>query len=114
MKRIALLALCLGAGAPLGAQDLTITNAHIVVGNGRVLEHGSIVVRGGRIVSVAEGAPASTSGRSKRERPFVPVEVKCNPSELNHGCPRLYASQSATTRPCQRRAAFRIAALFCA
>jgi len=63
MKRIALLALCLGAGAPLAAQDLTITNAHIVVGNGAVIQHGSIVVRGGRIVSVAEGAPASTSGR---------------------------------------------------
>lgn len=63
MKRIALLALCLGAGAPLAGQDLTITNAHIVVGNGRVIERGSIVVRGGRIVSVAAGAPASMSGR---------------------------------------------------
>src|SRR5512134_3654183 len=53
----------LGAGAPVAAQDLTITNAHIVVGNGTVIERGSIVVRGGRIVSVAAGAPASTSGR---------------------------------------------------
>jgi imidazolonepropionase-like amidohydrolase len=51
------------AAAPLAAQDLTITNAHIVVGNGAVIQHGSIVVRGGRIVAVAEGAPASTTGQ---------------------------------------------------
>ena len=51
------------ASAPAAAQDLTITNAHIVVGNGTVIERGSIVVRGGRIVSVAAGAPASTSGQ---------------------------------------------------
>jgi imidazolonepropionase-like amidohydrolase len=41
-----------------GAQDLVITNAHIVVGNGNVIERGSIVVRGGRIASVAAGAAA--------------------------------------------------------
>ena len=55
--------LAIGATAPLAAQDLTITNAHIVVGNGTVIERGSIVVRGGKIVSVAAGAPASTSGQ---------------------------------------------------
>src|SRR5688500_9261128 len=67
MKRLtsALLAagVAIGATAPLAAQDLTITNAHIVVGNGTVIERGSIVVRGGKIVSVAAGAPASTSGQ---------------------------------------------------
>jgi len=56
-------AVVLVAAAPLAAQDLTITNAHIVVGNGAVIQRGSIVVRGGRIVAVAEGAPASTSGQ---------------------------------------------------
>ena len=56
-------AVSLAAAAPLAAQDLTITNAHIVVGNGAVVQRGSIVVRGGRIVSVTEGAPASTSGQ---------------------------------------------------
>jgi imidazolonepropionase-like amidohydrolase len=56
-------ALSLGAVAPASAQDLTITNARIVVGNGAVIERGAIVVRGGRIVSVAAGAPASTSGQ---------------------------------------------------
>src|SRR5688572_10062652 len=67
MKRLtsALLAagLALGAGAPLAAQDLTITNARIVVGNGRVLERGSIVVRGGKIESVTAGAPPRTAGQ---------------------------------------------------
>jgi imidazolonepropionase-like amidohydrolase len=48
---------------PLAAQDLTITNVRIVVGNGTVIERGSIVVRGGKIVSVAAGAPASRSGQ---------------------------------------------------
>src|SRR6185503_959558 len=56
-------AVVLVAAVPLAAQDLTITNAHIVVGNGDVFQRGSIVVRGGRIVAVAEGAPASTSGQ---------------------------------------------------
>lgn len=40
----------------VSAQDLVITNAHIVVGNGQVIERGSVVVRNGRIVSVASGA----------------------------------------------------------
>jgi imidazolonepropionase-like amidohydrolase len=47
---------------PVSAQDLTITNARIVVANGTVIERGSIVVRTGRIASVAAGAPAATSG----------------------------------------------------
>ena len=61
----ALLALGLvaGAGAPATAQDLTITNAHIVVGNGTVIERGSIVVRGGKIESVTAGAPPRTAGQ---------------------------------------------------
>src|SRR6187397_2024322 len=55
--------LTLATAAPLAAQDLTITNARIVVGNGTVIERGSIVVRGGKIVSASAGAPASTAGR---------------------------------------------------
>ena len=46
------------------AQDLTITNARIVVANGTVIERGSIVVRAGKIVSVAAGAPPAASGRT--------------------------------------------------
>jgi imidazolonepropionase-like amidohydrolase len=49
---------------PLLAQDLTITNVRIVVANGTVVNQGSIVVRGGRIVSAAAGAPAGSSGQA--------------------------------------------------
>src|SRR6478735_5280371 len=48
---------CLPALA--GAQDLTITNARILDGTGKVIDNGTIVVTGGRIVSVsANAAPA--------------------------------------------------------
>jgi cytosine/adenosine deaminase-related metal-dependent hydrolase len=43
------------------AQDVAITNARIIVGNGTVIDSGTIVVRGGKIVSVAPGA-AGTQG----------------------------------------------------
>jgi len=57
---------CLAAAAisSLGAQDLTITNARIIGPNGSVIERGSIVVRGGKIASVAPGAPSAVSGTS--------------------------------------------------
>ena len=65
-KNVSLLVLCAVFGAPVpgAAQDLAITNAHIVVGNGSVIERGSIVVRGGKIVSVASGAPSAASGQT--------------------------------------------------
>ncbi|HXC58821.1 MAG TPA: amidohydrolase family protein [Steroidobacteraceae bacterium] len=47
----------------LAAQELTLTNARIVIGNGQVIDSGSIVVRGGKIASVAAGKPAQTAGR---------------------------------------------------
>lgn len=46
----------LGTAAELPAQDLVITNARIIVGTGQVIERGSIVVRNGRIATVAAGA----------------------------------------------------------
>ena len=46
------------------AQDVVITNARIIVGNGQVIDRGSIVVRNGRIASVAAGAPATSAGRT--------------------------------------------------
>jgi len=49
--------------APLSGQDLTITNARIIIANGTVIDRGSIVVRAGKIVSVAPGAPSSASGQ---------------------------------------------------
>src|SRR5881296_198331 len=54
--------LMLGTLAPLSAQDLTITNARIIVANGAVIERGSIAVRAGKIVSVAAGGPSAVSG----------------------------------------------------
>jgi imidazolonepropionase-like amidohydrolase len=52
----------LGAATPdLAAQDLAITNARIVAGNGAVINSGSVVVRAGKIVSVAQG-PAKAQG----------------------------------------------------
>ena len=48
----------------LRAQDLTITNVRIVGPDAKVIERGSIVVRGGKIASVAAGNPASTAGRT--------------------------------------------------
>ena len=58
------MALCLafGAWATLSAQNVTLTNARIIGPKGQVIERGSIVVRDGKIVSVAAGAPPSRSG----------------------------------------------------
>ena len=39
-----------GAQTPLSAQDVTITNARIIGPNATVIERGSIVVRGGKIM----------------------------------------------------------------
>ncbi len=44
------------------AQDLVITNARIIGAGGEVIANGSIVVRGGRIVSVAAGQPPVANG----------------------------------------------------
>jgi imidazolonepropionase-like amidohydrolase len=57
--------LSLGVAASLApnvaAQDVAITNARIIVGNGPVIPSGTIVVRGGKIVSASAGA-ANTQG----------------------------------------------------
>jgi imidazolonepropionase-like amidohydrolase len=66
MKRLAwtsFACLMLGGLAPLCAQDLTITKARIVVANGAAIERGSIVIRAGKIVSVAPGEPSAASGK---------------------------------------------------
>lgn len=49
------------ASADLRAQDLTISNVRILVGNGQVIEQGAIVIRNGRIASVG-AAGAATNG----------------------------------------------------
>ena len=44
---------------PAAAQDVAITNARIIVGTGQVIDSGTIVVRGGKIVSVGAGTGAT-------------------------------------------------------
>ena len=65
MKRV-LVPACLAVAAaiaprPAIAQDVAITNARVIVGNGQVIESGTIIVRGGKIASVSAGA-APTQG----------------------------------------------------
>jgi imidazolonepropionase-like amidohydrolase len=47
--------------AVAAAQDVAITNARIIVGSGQVIDSGTIIVRGGKIVSVTPGS-APTQG----------------------------------------------------
>jgi imidazolonepropionase-like amidohydrolase len=54
--------LTLGLTTDLAAQDLVITNVRVIVGTGQVVESGSIVVRAGRIVSVAADAATAVAG----------------------------------------------------
>jgi imidazolonepropionase-like amidohydrolase len=59
--RLAALCLCFGlATANALAQDLALTNARIILGNGRVIDRGAIVIRGGRIASVEPGTARAT------------------------------------------------------
>jgi imidazolonepropionase-like amidohydrolase len=62
LKKLACMALL--ATGWVYAQDLTITNARIIVANGTVIERGSIVVRAGKIVSAQAGAPSAASGQT--------------------------------------------------
>jgi imidazolonepropionase-like amidohydrolase len=47
------------------AQDLVVTNARIVVGNGTIINSGTIVIRGGRIASVSPGPAPATPGSAQ-------------------------------------------------
>lgn len=66
MKRLFLAALLASStiAAPAVAQDVTITNAKLVLGDGSApIEGGTVVVRGGRVVSAGRGG-ASAGGRT--------------------------------------------------
>jgi cytosine/adenosine deaminase-related metal-dependent hydrolase len=60
MKTVLRAACLVGASliAPgvVAAQDVAITNARIIVGSGQVINSGTIIVKGGKIVSVTAGA----------------------------------------------------------
>lgn len=49
--------------APVSGQNLTITNARIIMSPDNIIENGSIVVEEGRISSVSAGDPGRTRGR---------------------------------------------------
>jgi imidazolonepropionase-like amidohydrolase len=63
MKTLIIASFFVAAAAALPAQDLTITNVRIIGPDASVIERGSIVVRAGKIASVASGAPSSKSGK---------------------------------------------------
>src|SRR5438046_10590032 len=57
-------AILFAAASNANAQNLTITNARILDGTGRVIERGAVVVRDGKIASVSATAPAAGGGRT--------------------------------------------------
>ncbi len=60
---IALIGLAsIAVGRPAAAQNLVITNARILDGAGQVIERGAIIVRDGKIASVAAGNPSAVPG----------------------------------------------------
>jgi imidazolonepropionase-like amidohydrolase len=54
------------AAAAAHGQNLVISNARIIVGDGQVIEKGSVVVKDGKIASVAAGAAAGAASGSVR------------------------------------------------
>lgn len=59
-----LLTITLAGASTVAAQDLAITNVRIIVGTGRVIEQGTIVVRAGRIASASAGNTAAPGVRT--------------------------------------------------
>ena len=57
-------AIVLVSACAANAQNLTITNARILDGTGRVIDRGTIVVRDGKIASVSAEATAAGGGRT--------------------------------------------------
>lgn len=90
----ALVMLCLAAGA--GAQDLAITNARILDGTGRVVERGTVVVRAGKIVSVAASAAVPSGIRTidARGRTVMPGLIDAH-RHLVRGDPAQWLEQRA-------------------
>ncbi len=54
------------AATTVSAQNLVISNARIIVGDGQVIEKGSVVVKDGKIASVAAGAPSGAASGSTK------------------------------------------------
>jgi imidazolonepropionase-like amidohydrolase len=54
------------AASAVPAQNLVISNARIIVGDGQVIEKGSVVVKDGKIASVTAGSPSGVAHGSVR------------------------------------------------
>jgi imidazolonepropionase-like amidohydrolase len=63
MKRLAVLVSFALWAQSAAAQSVVLTNARILDGTGRVIERGSVVVRDGKIVSVAPGTASQAGAR---------------------------------------------------
>jgi imidazolonepropionase-like amidohydrolase len=90
MKRIVVSVSVVAAGfmAPsfASAQDVAITNARVIVGSGQVIESGTIIVRGGKIVSVAAGATPTQDLRTidAKGMTAMPGFIDCH-KHVNNG-----------------------------
>jgi imidazolonepropionase-like amidohydrolase len=80
------------------AQDLTITNARIIVGNGQVIDSGSLVVRGGRIASVTKGQAAGAAGRTldARGMTIMPGFIDAHRHIIGGNADQWFEEQAAT------------------
>jgi N-acyl-D-aspartate/D-glutamate deacylase len=115
---LAVAALALATAA--AAQDVAITNARIIVGSGQVIDSGTIVVRGGRIVSVTAGAAATTGlrvidAKGMSAMPgFIDSHKHVSNGENAAGQARLLLEAGASTRASSSaRASFRPARSIC-
>src|SRR3954471_20553458 len=69
MRFMAIVSALLIAGFLAGtasAQNLVISNARIIVGDGQVIEKGSVVVKDGKIAAVTPGAASGAASGSTR------------------------------------------------
>ncbi len=86
--------LCVGE---LRAQNVVIANARILTGTGAVIEQGSIVVRDGRIVSVAAGSAAAQGAQviDARGMTALPGFIDAHRHIINGNEERWFKEQSA-------------------
>jgi imidazolonepropionase-like amidohydrolase len=89
-----------GFALPAVAQDLVISNARILVGNGDAIERGSVVVRDGRIAAVganASGAAANAVRIDAGGRTVMPGFIDAHRHVIQGDPARWLAEQSAAS-----------------